>query len=156
MKIKESLLYFVNCFKHRHIYKINGKKISVSFIVNPGKEGVVELRRNKKSVSIGNISYAQGCIFTDNRHYIKGMMIYNKRRFPISDVVVYCYNENAAKRGPKEILDMKSFTSRKELNSVVYILTAPGDWDNWATKVAHFIATPYTFEIQKIKREGHL
>lgn len=153
MKIKENLLYFINCFKHRHIYKINGKKISVSFIVEPGKEGIVELRRNKKSVSIGGNSYAQGRIFTDNLHYIKGMMIYNKRRFPISDVVVYCFNEDAAKRGPKEILDMKSFTSRKELNSVVYILTAPGDWDDWESMLAaRFLSKP-SFEILNLKRK---
>ena len=41
------------------------------------KDGVIEVRRGVKDLSLGNASYAQVRINVDNTHYLKGMCIYS-------------------------------------------------------------------------------
>lgn len=41
------------------------------------KDGVVELRRGVKDISLGNSNYAQVRIMVDGTHYIKGMAVYS-------------------------------------------------------------------------------
>ena len=63
------------------------------------KDGVIELRRGVKDLSLGNSLYAQVRIAVDNTHYMKGMAIYAD---DLPDGVDVRFNTNKVSGTPKE------------------------------------------------------
>ena len=57
---------------------ISSKRVAIKYAEDGGKDmdGVIEIRRNVKDLSLGNSSYAQVRIAVDGTHYLKGMAIY--------------------------------------------------------------------------------
>lgn len=63
------------------------------------KDGVIEIRRGVKDLSLGNSHYAQVRILVDGTHYLKGMAIYSDDIPEGSDIV---FNTNKDSGTPKE------------------------------------------------------
>ena len=61
------------------------------------KDGVVEIRRGVKDLSLGNSNYAQVRILVDGTHYIKGMAVYSDN---LPDGVDLVFNTNKKKGTP--------------------------------------------------------
>ena len=57
---------------------LSSKRLDVRYSDQGGidKDGVVEIRRGVKDLSLGNSNYAQVRILVDDKHYIKGMAVY--------------------------------------------------------------------------------
>jgi biotin operon repressor len=57
---------------------LDSKRLEINYGDKGGsdKDGVVELRRGVKDLSLGNSNYAQVRVMVDDKHYIKGMAVY--------------------------------------------------------------------------------
>ena len=68
------------------------------------KDGLIEIRRGVKDLSLGNDSYAQVCILVDNDRYLKGMAVYSDGE-DMPDGVDVIFNTNKGKNVPmREVL----------------------------------------------------
>ena len=65
--------------KFHYPSSLDSKRIEIKYGDKGGvdKDGVVELRRGVKDLSLGNSNYAQVRIMVDDAHYIKGMAVYS-------------------------------------------------------------------------------
>lgn len=57
---------------------LDSKRLDIKYGDKGGvdKDGVIELRRGVKDLSLGNSNYAQVRVMVDNTHYLKGMAVY--------------------------------------------------------------------------------
>ena len=68
------------------------------------KDGLIEIRRGVKDLSLGNDSYAQVCILVDNDRYLKGIAVYSDGK-DMPDGVDVIFNTNKGKNVPmREVL----------------------------------------------------
>ena len=83
--------------KFHYPESMDSKRMMVRYMEDGGidKDGVVELRRGVKDLSLGESRYSQVRILVDGTHYIKGMAVYSDDMPPGVDVV---FNTNK-KRG---------------------------------------------------------
>lgn len=58
---------------------MDSKRLQIRYAEDGGinKDGVIELRRGVKDLSLGNAHYAQVRIMVDGTHYLKGMAVYS-------------------------------------------------------------------------------
>ncbi len=58
---------------------MDSDRIFVKYVEDGGadKDGIIEIRRNVKDISIGDAAYAQVRVLVDNDHYIKGVAVYS-------------------------------------------------------------------------------
>ena len=76
---------------------MDSKRLMVRFDEDGGtaKDGLVEIKRGVKDLSLGESNYAQVRILVDDKYYIKGMAVYgNDEDFP--DGVDVIFNSNKA------------------------------------------------------------
>lgn len=84
---------------------VDSKRIQVRYAEDGGKDkdGVIELRRGVKDLSLGENNYAQVRIAVDGTHYLKGMAVYADK---MPDGVDIIFNTNKTKDvpmiGPKD------------------------------------------------------
>ena len=78
---------------------MDSKRIQVCYKEDGGelKDGIVELRRGVKDLSLGNAHYSQVRILVDGTHYIKGMAVYSDDMPPGVDLI---FNTNKPKGTP--------------------------------------------------------
>lgn len=57
---------------------LNSKRLEICYAEQGGidKDGIIELRRGKADISLGNDHYSQVRILVDGTHYLKGMAVY--------------------------------------------------------------------------------
>ena len=88
-------------FEKRFVYpeSLDSKRIKIRYNEEGGleKDGIVELRRGVKDLSLGNSRYSQVRILVDGTHYIKGMAVYSDNMPDGVDVV---FNTNKKKGTP--------------------------------------------------------
>lgn len=77
------------------------------------KDGVIELRRGVKDLSLGNSRYSQVRILVDGTHYLKGMAVYSD---DMPDGVDVIFNTNK-KRGTPALGDDKNNTVLKKIKN---------------------------------------
>lgn len=85
-------------FKFKYPESMDSKRLMVRFDEDGGsaKDGLVEIRRGVKDLSLGESNYAQVRILVDDKYYIKGMAVYGKNEdFP--DGVDIIFNSNKPK-----------------------------------------------------------
>ena len=130
---------------------MDSKRLQIRYREDGGsdKDGIVELRRGVKDLSLGNDHYAQVRILVDDKKYIKGMAVYSDN---MPDGVDVIFNTNKSKSVPKlEVL--KDITKdpdnpfgslikpkgqsnyidengKKQL-SLINKRASEGDWDEW-------------------------
>lgn len=141
---------------------MDSKRLAIRYAEDGGihKDGVVEIRRGVKDLSLGDSHYAQVRILVDGTHYIKGMAIYSDDMPPGVDVI---FNTNKTKDKSKmEVLkeikkdpdnpfgslikehggqsyydDPKGkfkdpLTGKKQSLSLINKRAEEGDWGEWA------------------------
>ena len=124
------------------------------------KDGLIEIRRGVKDLSLGNDSYAQVCILVDNDRYLKGIAVYSDGK-DMPDGVDVIFNTNKGKNVPmREVLkdaeknlkkdpdnpfgstikangqSMYIGGDGKEYLSLINKRTSEGDWGNWQDSAA--------------------
>lgn len=138
---------------------ISSKRIKVRYDEDGGTDmdGVIQIRRGVKDLSLGNSTYAQVRIAVDGTHYLKGMAMYSDDMPKGVDVV---FNTNkkkgTPKLGPKDNTVLKPMkkdpdnpfgaTIRKQLYfkgkdgkpklSAINIVNDEGTWDKWSQSLA--------------------
>jgi hypothetical protein len=77
---------------------LDSKRLAVRFAEDGGtaKDGVVEIRRGVKDLSLGDSNYAQVRILVDNDYYIKGMAVYSDGS-DMPDGVDLIFNSNKSR-----------------------------------------------------------
>ena len=78
---------------------LDSKRLAIRYAEDGGeaKDGLVELRRGVKDISLGNANYSQVRIMVDGSHYIKGMAVYSDDLPKGVDVL---FNTNKTKGTP--------------------------------------------------------
>jgi len=151
----QGLSYFVP----EYPANLDSKRVYIRYAEDGGKnkDGVIELRKNVKDLSLGESEYAQVRIMVDNKHYMKGMAMYSD---DIPDGYDIVYNSNKHQGTPKEEV-FKPLKTNKETGEIIkeqpfgatikrggqskYIgadgkehlspinkITEEGDWDSWS------------------------
>nr|DAQ36456.1 MAG TPA: RNA dependent RNA polymerase [Caudoviricetes sp.] len=138
---------------------ISSKRIKVRYDEDGGTDmdGVIQIRRGVKDLSLGNSTYAQVRIAVDGTHYLKGMAMYSDD-LPKGVDVVFNTNKKKGtpKLGPKDNTVLKPMkkdpdnpfgaTIRKQLYfkgkdgkqklSAINIVNDEGTWDKWSQSLA--------------------
>ncbi len=138
---------------------ISSKRIKVRYDEDGGTDmdGVIQIRRGVKDLSLGNSTYAQVRIAVDGTHYLKGMAMYSDD-LPKGVDVVFNTNKKKGtpKLGPKDDTVLKPMkkdpdnpfgaTIRKQLYfkskdgkrklSAINIVNDEGTWDKWSQSLA--------------------
>ena len=80
---------------------LDSKRVLIKYKEDGGieKDGLIEIRRGVKDISLGDSHYAQCRILVDDNFYMKGMAIYKDDMPPGVDVI---FNTNKTKGTPKE------------------------------------------------------
>ena len=88
-------------FKKGFVYpeSMDSKRLKINYAEDGGidKDGVIEIRRGVKDLSLGNSNYAQVRILVDGDRYIKGMAVYSDDMPEGVDVI---FNTNKKKGTP--------------------------------------------------------
>ena len=86
--------------KFQYPASMDSSRLAIRYAEDGGleRDGLVEIRRGVKDLSLGNSSYAQIRILVDGTHFIKGMAIYSDNMPKGVDVV---FNTNKSKKVPK-------------------------------------------------------
>lgn len=102
----------------RYPESLDSKRLQIVYAEDGGKDrdGLIELRRGVKDISLGGSTYAQVRIMVDGTHYIKGMAVYSDDLPPGIDVR---FNTNKSKSKP-----MKGFDEEGKPNSDMGVLKA--------------------------------
>lgn len=138
---------------------ISSKRIKIRYDEDGGTDmdGVIQIRRGVKDLSLGNSTYAQVRIAVDGTHYLKGMAMYSDD-LPKGVDVVFNTNKKKGtpKLGPKDNTVLKPMkkdpdnpfgaTIRKQLYfkskdgkqklSAINIVNDEGTWDKWSQSLA--------------------
>lgn len=138
---------------------ISSKRVKVRYDEDGGTDmdGVIQIRRGVKDLSLGNSTYAQVRIAVDGTHYLKGMAMYSDDLPKGVDVVFNTNKEKGTpKLGPKDNTVLKPMkkdpdnpfgaTIRKQLYfkgkdgkqklSAINIVNDEGTWDKWSQSLA--------------------
>lgn len=138
---------------------ISSKRIKVRYDEDGGTDmdGVIQIRRGVKDLSLGNSTYAQVRIAVDGTHYLKGMAMYSDDLPKGVDVVFNTSKKKGTpKLGPKDNTVLKPMkkdpdnpfgaTIRKQLYfkgkdgkqklSAINIVNDEGTWDKWSQSLA--------------------
>lgn len=85
--------------KFNYPSSLDSKRMQIRYSEEGGleKDGIVELRRGVKDLSLGESRYSQVRILVDNTHYIKGMAVYSD---DMPDGVDVIFNTNKPKGTP--------------------------------------------------------
>ena len=85
--------------KFHYPASLDSKRMQVRYLEDGGidKDGIVELRRGVKDLSLGESRYSQVRILVDGTHYIKGMAVYSD---DMPDGVDVVFNTNKKKGTP--------------------------------------------------------
>lgn len=134
---------------------MDGKRLKIRYAEEGGidKDGVIEIRRGVKDLSLGNSRYAQVRILVDDNKYLKGMAVYSDNMPDGVDVV---FNTNKKSTVPKsEVLKPISKDPANPFGSLIKAggqsyyydkdgekqlslinkRADEGDWSDWSDKL---------------------
>ena len=151
--------------KFEYPASMDSKRMKIRYSEEGGldKDGVIELRRGVKDLSLGESNYAQVRILVDGTHYLKGMAVYND---DMPDGVDVIFNTNKKKGTPtgdvlKKITDDPNnpfgslikehggqsyyddpngkytdpITGKKQSLSLINKRADEGDWGEWSKEL---------------------
>lgn len=145
-------------FKKGFVYpeSMDSKRLKINYAEDGGvqKDGVIEIRRGVKDLSLGNSNYAQVRILVDGDRYLKGMAVYSddlpdgvdvlfntnkKRGTPMRDVLKPITNDpdNPFGSAIKEHGGQSYYTDSngKQKLSLINKRAEEGDWGSWSDKL---------------------
>lgn len=132
---------------------VDSKRVAINYKEDGGAErdGLIEVRRGKSDISLGNAKYAQVRIAVDDSHYLKGMAMYSD---DLPDGVDLRFNTNKSKKDGKkgvmkELKDDKdnpfgaTVAQRHYIDkdgnkklSPINIVNEEGDWATWSKNLS--------------------
>lgn len=141
--------------KFRYPSSLDSKRLEIRYSEDGGteKDGLVEIRRGVKDLSLGKSTYAQVRIMVDGKKYIKGMAIYAD---DLPDGVDVRFNSNKSKSQgmDKALKDIKDDPENpfgslikkggqseyidsdgKKKLSLINKRAEEGDWSDWSDKL---------------------
>lgn len=144
---------------------INPKRVKVRYAEEGGDQmdGVIQLRRNVKDLSLGNSNYAQVRIAVNGTHYLKGMAMYcDDSELPKGVDVIF----NTNKHQGTPMLGSKDNTVLKPLKNdpdnpfgatikpqgqhgAINIVNEEGDWNKWSKNLASQMLSKQTPSLAK-------
>lgn len=107
---------------------LDSKRLQIRYAEDGGidKDGVVEIRRGVKDLSLGESNYAQVRILVDGTHYIKGMAVYSDGS-DMPDGVDLIFNTNKSKSVSKmDVLKKIKDDPNNPFGSAIKEGTGPG------------------------------
>lgn len=134
---------------------LDSKRLMVNYAEEGGKDkdGVIELRRGAKDLTLGESKYSQVRILVDGKYYLKGMAIYSDDlpkgvdvRFntnkpkgtPVMDPggrgVLKKIKEDDPKNPFGSLIDYQTYytdKNGKEQQSLINVTRTEGDWEGW-------------------------
>lgn len=131
------------------IASVSSKRLGIKYKEDGGADmdGVIELRRGVKDISLGESKYAQVRIGVDGDKYLKGMAIYSDNLPPGVDIMFHTSKSkevgiDKALKSMKDDPDnpfgstvrQKHYIDKdgKEKLSAINIVNEEGDWDTWS------------------------
>lgn len=156
--------------KFQYPSSLDSKRLQINYAETGGikKDGVIELRRGVKDLSLGNSNYAQVRIMVDETHYLKGMAVYSddlpkgvdvrfntnkKTGTPQGDVLKKIKDDpdnpfgSLIKAGGQGYYDdpkgkyTDPVTGKKQSLSLINKRAEEGDWNEWKDKLpSQFLA----------------
>ena len=145
--------------KFMYPQSIDGKRVKVLLAddINPtdgepgiAKDGVIQLRRGVKDLSLGEDKYSQVRILVDGDKYLKGMAVYADN-MPDGVDVIFNTNKSSVDKALKKIKEdpdnpfgtlispkgqtMYTDADGKEKLSAINKVRAEGEWSEWADAV---------------------
>lgn len=144
--------------KKREILKpksLDSKRLMVAYADEGGKQkdGIIELRRGARDLTLGESKYSQVRILVDGKYYLKGMAIYsddlpkgidvrfntNKQKgTPVMDPggrgVLKKIKEDDPKNPFGSLIDYQTYytdKNGKEQQSLINVTRTEGDWEGW-------------------------
>jgi len=149
----------------RYPESLDSKRLQIKYAEDGGvdKDGVIELRRGVKDISLGESNYAQVRMLVDGTHYLKGMAVYSD---DLPKGVDVRFNTNKPKGtpalGPKDNTVLKPIknddnpfgalikangqsdyidSDGKKRMSLINKTKEQGDWNEWSDKLpSQFLA----------------
>ena len=135
---------------------IDSKRLEICYAEDGGedKDGLIEIRRGAKDLSLGESKYAQVRIAVDGTHYIKGMAVYSD---DLPDGVDIRFNTNKSKNVPKmDVLKPMKTDSDNPFGATIKAngqstyfdddgvehlspinkVNEQGDWEHWGKNLA--------------------
>lgn len=123
--------------------KISIKRVYIRYPDEGGKDldGTIELRRGVKDLDLGDSTYAQVRIATDNGLFLKGVALYTNN---IPDGYDIVFNTSKSRDKPiekvlKEIKDDKDNpfgATIKAQRGALNIVNEEGDWEDWSKSLS--------------------
>lgn len=153
--------------KFEYPESLDSSRLQIKYAEDGGelKDGIVELRRGVKDLSLGESHYSQVRIMVDGTHYIKGMAVYaddlldgvdvrfntnKKKGTPTTDVLKKIKDDpnnpfgsliKDANEGGQSYYDDPNgkftdpVTGKKQSLSLINKRADEGDWGEWANKI---------------------
>jgi len=135
------------------ITSVSSKRIGIKYKEDGGSDmdGVIELRRGVKDISLGESKYAQVRIGVDGDKYLKGMAIYSDNLPPGVDIMFYTSKSkdvgfDKALKSMKDDSDnpfgstvrQKHYIDEdgKSKLSAINIVNEEGNWDTWSNRLS--------------------
>lgn len=132
---------------------VSSRKLQIRYAEDGGTErdGVIELRRGRKDLDLGDNRYAQVRIAVDGTHYLKGMAVYAD---DLPDGVDIRFNTNKTReQAPRKVDALKELKLTKEgtldlqapfgaqikvggQRGALNIVNEEGDWERWSKKLS--------------------
>ena len=155
--------------KFQYPKSMDSKRLDICYAEDGGKEkdGLIELRRGVKDLSIGDSHYAQVRILVDGDRYLKGMAVYAD---DLPDGVDVRFNTNKHKGTPKEDVLKKikddpdnPFGALVKANgqsyytdengerqlSLINKCREEGDWSDWSDKLPSQFLSKQSFALAR-------
>lgn len=134
---------------------LDSKRLMVNYAEDGGKQkdGIIELRRGVKDLTLGESKYSQVRILVDGKAYLKGIAMYaddlpkgvdvrfntNKSKgTPVMDDGGHGVLKNIKKDDPKNpfgsLIDYQTYytdKNGKEQQSLINVTRTEGDWEGW-------------------------
>lgn len=136
--------------KMKYPKSLDSKRLQINYAEDGGKlkDGIIELRRGTKDLTLGDSKYSQVRILVDGTHYLKGVALYSD---DLPKGVDVRFNTNKSKGTPKEevlkkikkedpnnpfgsLIDHQNYyidKDGKEHQSLINVTRSEGDWENW-------------------------
>lgn len=122
---------------------VNSKRVQVRYAEEGGleKDGVIELRRGVKDLSLGNSKYAQVRIAVDDSHYLKGMAMYSDNMPDGVDIIFNTNKHNTgnkldAMKKMKDDPDNPFGATIQRQSGALNIVNEEGNWGNWSKSLS--------------------
>ena len=156
--------------KFHYPSSLDSKRLEIVYGDKGGteKDGVIEIRRGAKDLSLGNANYAQVRVMVDDKHYLKGMAVYNDD-LPKGVDVRFNTNKPSGTSMEKVLKPIKEdpdnpfgslikangqsfyddpngkytdpITGKKQSLSLINKRAEEGDWNSWKDKIpSQFLA----------------